>query len=265
MKQDDANTTLKTLEFTYDALGRRASKTIDGVTQNYLYDGEDIIAILDSNNNPISIITHGESIDTPLAIRTNNESYFYQRDHQGSITSLTDSNQNKVQEYIYTDAYGTTQVVQTLDTNNPYAYAGRELDDTDLYYYRARYYDPTTQRFLSQDPIGFASGDFNFYRYVGNSPANFRDPSGQKSYNKIISMYFSLLTYTYKTSDQIFNAENRLIIIRQCQAILNNYKYQIEQTEKMCFTDSTQKNNRLIRLNNELLKATVTCAQLGGK
>ncbi len=131
--------------------------------------------------------------------------------------------------------------------------------------YRARYYDPTTQRFLSQDPIGFASGDFNFYRYVGNSPANFRDPSGQKSYNKIISMYFSLLTYTYKTSDQIFNAENRLIIIRQCQAILNNYKYQIEQTEKMCFTDSTQKNNRLIRLNNELLKATVTCAQLGGK
>ncbi len=178
VKQDDANTTLKTLEFTYDALGRRASKTIDGVTQNYLYDGEDIIAILDSNNNPISIITHGESIDTPLAIRTNNESYFYQRDHQGSITSLTDSNQNKVQEYIYTDAYGTTQVVQTLDTNNPYAYTGRELDDTDLYYYRARYYDPSTQRFLSQDPIGFASGDFNFYRYVGNSPGNFRDPSG---------------------------------------------------------------------------------------
>jgi RHS repeat-associated protein len=55
---------------------------------------------------------------------------------------------------------------------------GRELDDTDLYYYRARYYDPTTQRFLSQDPIEFSSGDFNFYRYVGNSPGNFRDPSG---------------------------------------------------------------------------------------
>ena len=69
-------------------------------------------------------------------------------------------------------------MVQTLDTNNSYAYTGRELDDTDLYYYRARYYDPTTQRFLSQDPIGFASGDFNFYRYVGNSPGNFVDPSG---------------------------------------------------------------------------------------
>ena len=73
-------------------------------------------------------------------------------------------------------------MVQTTNTNNPYAYTGRELDDTDLYYYRARYYDPTTQRFLSQDPIGFASGDFNFYRYVGNSPTYFRDPSGENPY-----------------------------------------------------------------------------------
>ena len=45
--------------------------------------------------------------------------------------------------------------------------------------YRARYYDPSTQRFLSQDPIGFASGDFNFYRYVGNSPLSNTDPFGK--------------------------------------------------------------------------------------
>jgi uncharacterized protein RhaS with RHS repeats len=52
------------------------------------------------------------------------------------------------------------------------------MDDEDLYYYRARYYDPTLQRFLSIDPIGFLSGDFNFYRYVGNNPNNFYDPYG---------------------------------------------------------------------------------------
>ena len=34
------------------------------------------------------------------------------------------------------------------------------------------------QRFISQDPIGFASGDFNWYRYVGDSPVNFVDPYG---------------------------------------------------------------------------------------
>jgi len=48
----------------------------------------------------------------------------------------------------------------------------------DLYYYRARYYDPTQARFISQDPIEFLAGDTNFYRYVGNDPLNFVDPSG---------------------------------------------------------------------------------------
>jgi uncharacterized protein RhaS with RHS repeats len=52
------------------------------------------------------------------------------------------------------------------------------MDDDDLYYYRARYYDPTTQRFLSEDPIGLDAGDMNFYRYVGNNPVNYTDSSG---------------------------------------------------------------------------------------
>jgi RHS repeat-associated protein len=73
------------------------------------------------------------------------------------------------------------------------------FDDSNLYYYRARYYDPELQRFLSLDPIGFSSGDFNFYRYVGNDPVNLMDPDGKtpvhvamalaaafaKSYNKL--------------------------------------------------------------------------------
>jgi len=55
---------------------------------------------------------------------------------------------------------------------------GRETDQSYLYYYRARYYDPTMQRFLSRDPIEFEAGDFNFYRYVGNDSVNKVDPSG---------------------------------------------------------------------------------------
>jgi len=61
--------------------------------------------------------------------------------------------------------------------------------------YRARYYDPTTQRFLSQDPIGFASGDFNFYRYVGNSPGNFVDPSGKSALTWISLSIGAYLTW----------------------------------------------------------------------
>jgi RHS repeat-associated protein len=47
-----------------------------------------------------------------------------------------------------------------------------------LYYYRARYYHPTLQRFISEDPIGFAAGDVNLYAYVGNRPSIVRDPLG---------------------------------------------------------------------------------------
>jgi hypothetical protein len=44
-------------------------------------------------------------------------------------------------------------------------------------YYRARYYDASTGRFISEDPLGF-NVDANFYAYVGNNPVLFRDPSG---------------------------------------------------------------------------------------
>ncbi|MCA9213315.1 MAG: RHS repeat-associated core domain-containing protein [Planctomycetales bacterium] len=58
-------------------------------------------------------------------------------------------------------------------------YAGREFDsDTGFYNYRARWYSPEMGRFISGDPLGHAAGDTNFYRYVGNSPANFTDPTG---------------------------------------------------------------------------------------
>ncbi len=46
-------------------------------------------------------------------------------------------------------------------------------------HYRARVYDPDTGRFLQEDPVWFAAGDMNIYRYVGNNPVNFVDPSGE--------------------------------------------------------------------------------------
>jgi RHS repeat-associated protein len=55
----------------------------------------------------------------------------------------------------------------------------REFDtETSLYYYRARYYDPSAGRFLNEDPLSINGDDLNFYRYVGNSPVSFYDPTG---------------------------------------------------------------------------------------
>jgi RHS repeat-associated protein len=52
-----------------------------------------------------------------------------------------------------------------------------------LYYYRARWYDATTGRFVSNDPIGFAGLDTNLARYVQNSPTSFTDPTGNTAVN----------------------------------------------------------------------------------
>jgi len=61
---------------------------------------------------------------------------------------------------------------------NPYLFTGRAWDpETALYYYRARYYDYFTGRFLQPDPTGYADG-LNLYSYCGNNPSNFLDPSG---------------------------------------------------------------------------------------
>src|SRR6185503_18789838 len=58
-------------------------------------------------------------------------------------------------------------------------FTGREWDpETGLYYYRARYYDPKTGRFVREDPIGLRGSDINFYAYVRNNPVNWTDPYG---------------------------------------------------------------------------------------
>ncbi len=64
-------------------------------------------------------------------------------------------------------------------STSSYKYTGREDDGTGLAYYRARYYQPRLQRFIAEDPIGFAGGDVNLYGYVGNNPILRTDPSGQ--------------------------------------------------------------------------------------
>ncbi|PKK88536.1 MAG: hypothetical protein CVV64_18455, partial [Candidatus Wallbacteria bacterium HGW-Wallbacteria-1] len=60
----------------------------------------------------------------------------------------------------------------------PYLYTGRRYSEiTNQYFNRNRYYSPALGRFVSKDPIGFAA-DINLYRYVGNNPLIWVDPSG---------------------------------------------------------------------------------------
>jgi len=78
--------------------------------------------------------------------------------------------------YTYEPFGGITQSGSA--NTNSFKYTAREDDGTGLIYYRARYYSPRLQRFLSEDPIGFDGGDANLYAYVSNNPVNFTDPLG---------------------------------------------------------------------------------------
>jgi RHS repeat-associated protein len=72
----------------------------------------------------------------------------------------------------------------------------RESDaETGLYYYRARYYDPATGRFLTEDPLGFGGVDGDFYRYTNNSPSSFVDPFGLQT--TVIIVYDQDFGITY--------------------------------------------------------------------
>lgn len=169
-----ATTATKILQYTYDPLGRRASKTEDGVQERYVYDGLDLVAVLNASGVAQKQFTFGPGIDEPLAMTTAAGNFYFHANHQGSVTALTSAT-GVVTQYNY-DAYGQTQTTDTI--GNPFRYTGREQDAEDLYYYRARYYDPTVQRFISEDPIAFSASDVNFYRYVFNNPLNLNDPSG---------------------------------------------------------------------------------------
>ena len=102
---------------------------------------------------------------------------FYHQDGLGTVTDLTDSTGATAKSYSY-DAYGTI-VDQTGTVDQPYTYTGREFDsESGLMYYRARYYDPNTGRFLQKDPIGFNGGDLTLYGYARQNGTNRIDPFG---------------------------------------------------------------------------------------
>jgi len=172
-----------TVTFKYDPFGRRIQKVYTTganppttATTNYLYDGDNEIEQMDQNGSIVSRFAQGQSIDEPLAESVGGATYDYEQDGLGSVTSLTNSTAALSLSHTY-DSFGKITNSQG-SVSNPYRYTGRDFDsETGLDYYRARYYDSTSGRFLNEDPSGFGV-DINFYRYVFDNPVDFGDPLG---------------------------------------------------------------------------------------
>jgi RHS repeat-associated protein len=168
-----------TITFRYDPFGRRIQKSSPLGTTNYLYDQKNLVAEVDSSGNVIARYTQGKGIDRPLAQLRSGTTSYYQQDGLGSVTSLSNSASALAGTYTY-DSYGKA-TASTGTPTNPLQYTAREFDsETTLLFNRARYFDPSLGRFLSQDPIRFAGGT-NFYAYTVNNPIVRTDPLGYQS------------------------------------------------------------------------------------
>jgi len=168
--------TAGTVTFRYDPFGRRIQKSSSSATTNFLYDGSNSLEEVDTSGNVLARYTGTQNMDEPLAMLRAGVTSYYHADGLGSITSLSNAAGSVANTYTY-DSFGNL-TAPTGSITNPFRYTAREFDsETNLYFYRARYYDPATGRFHNEDAISFAGG-INFYDYVQNSPVRLTDPFG---------------------------------------------------------------------------------------
>ena len=168
----------KNIVYKYDALGRLVARVNGTQWTRYTYDGNDTV-LDEKSDGTVVYYGNGPGVDNKLwYIQGTSSPVFFLADHLGSTRALVSHTGSIISgTLIDYDSFGKPSI--SLPTR--FQYAGREYDpDTQLYYFRARWYDPAARRFISEDPIGL-NGGVNLYAYVGNNPMILTDRFGLSS------------------------------------------------------------------------------------
>lgn len=169
-----------TAQFKYDGAGNRREKTVNGTTTRYVLNILGMSQVLMENNSSNNVQHYYIYGPTGLLYRVkpNNTNQYYHYDFRGSTTAITNEAQTVTHSYSY-DPFG--KVLASTETDfNPYRYVGQHgvaFESDNLVFMRARYYDSSTGRFVSEDPIWA----LNLYPYADNNPVMMIDPKGEKS------------------------------------------------------------------------------------
>lgn len=166
-----------TVAFKYDPFGRRVEKISPTTTSIFVYDGANLIETVDSAGGIVARYSQTQNVDEPLAESRSGTTSYYEQDGLGSVTSLSNAVGALAQTYTF-DSFG-NQTASSGSLTNFFRYTAREFDtETNLYFYRARYYDPNAGRFISEDSKGFAGDGPDLYEYTLNNPVGWIDPMG---------------------------------------------------------------------------------------
>jgi RHS repeat-associated protein len=190
------------LNFTYDYMGRRIQKIvytnsgsawIASYTNKFIYEGRNLVAILDGGNNLLSSFLWGSDLSGSMQGAggvgglvsmtvydgANAGTYFYCYDGNGNVTALVNAaNGSVVAQYEYGPFGEVIRATGPMAKVNPFRFSTDYYDDeTDIIMYPRRPYSPSAGRFLTRDPIG-ENGGVNLYDLVANNPVNENDPLG---------------------------------------------------------------------------------------
>jgi len=172
-------------QYFYDANGNRYKKIENNETILYIWSGNNVVYEKNLTTNVETKYLYANGFR--IAKIVDGVTTYYHQDHLLSTRLLTDENGNKIEEEEY-EEFGS----DINGIGERYKYTGKEKDITGLYYYGARYYDPTIGRFITRDPKpGRLSNpqSLNPYVYCLNNPMKYIDLDGRESVNWIQETY----------------------------------------------------------------------------
>ena len=177
-----------TLSFVYNESGLRTSKTVNGITHSYVWQGSKLAAdITDAYALYFHYDSSGEVIGFTRTANGTDTEYFYVKNLQGDILKVITATGTEAATYTY-DAWGKLLTSSgDLADINPLRYRGYFYDtETGLYYLQSRYYDPEVGRWINIDNVEYLGTEdelisYNLFTYCLNNPVNRTDENGNLS------------------------------------------------------------------------------------